>query len=62
MIHCNGAQMEQILRQNKDEIKLVHFTGSSHVALKITEFMDGKCRYEDSGFNWKIIGKDKFTE
>lgn len=23
--------------------------------------MDGKCRYEDSGFNWKVIGPDLFS-
>ncbi len=54
--------MELILKENKDEIKMVHFTGSSNVAQKITSLMEGKCRYEDSGFNWKIIGNDKFTD
>lgn len=53
--------MERILLQNKDRIKLVHFTGSSKIAQKIMKFMDGKCRYEDSGFNWKVIGPDLFS-
>ena len=62
MVHCSGSQMEQILRENKEEIKLVHFTGSTNIAQKILGFMDGKCRYEDSGFNWKVIGGDKFSQ
>ena len=53
--------MEQILKDSKEEMKLVHFTGSSNVAQNITSLMEGKCRYEDSGFNWKVVGGDNFS-
>lgn len=58
MVHCQGSDMEKILLNNKDIIRQVHFTGSSRIANHISSIMDGKVRFEDSGFNWKLIGPD----
>lgn len=58
LVHCKGNDMEKLLVQNKDLIRQIHFTGSSKIANHICHLMDGKIRFEDSGFNWKIIGPD----
>jgi 1-pyrroline-5-carboxylate dehydrogenase len=34
------------------------FTGSSHIADKLTRLVDGKIRIEDAGFDWKVLGPD----
>ncbi|MCK9352339.1 MAG: aldehyde dehydrogenase family protein [Candidatus Paceibacterota bacterium] len=58
LIHCSGSVMNELLRQGKDTIRLVQFTGSSKVAEEISEIMRGKVRIEDAGFDWKILGPD----
>lgn len=58
LLHCTGPEFERVLLANKQLLRMVHFTGSSKTALKLTKLMDGKVRFEDSGFNWKIIGPD----
>jgi 1-pyrroline-5-carboxylate dehydrogenase len=39
-------------------VRLVQFTGSTHVAEIISKTMDGAVRLEDAGFDWKVIGPD----
>jgi 1-pyrroline-5-carboxylate dehydrogenase len=58
LIHCRGSVMNELLRQGKDVIRLVQFTGSSRVAEKLAILMRGKVRLEDAGFDWKILGPD----
>ncbi len=57
VIHCSGSVMNELLKQGKDIIRLVQFTGSSKVAEEISQIMRGKVRIEDAGFDWKIIGR-----
>jgi 1-pyrroline-5-carboxylate dehydrogenase len=58
LIHCSGSVMNELLKQGKDIIRLVQFTGSSKVAEEISQIMRGKVRIEDAGFDWKILGPD----
>ncbi len=58
IIHCCGSVMNELLKQGRDIIRLVQFTGSSGVAENISQIMRGKVRIEDAGFDWKIIGPD----
>jgi 1-pyrroline-5-carboxylate dehydrogenase len=58
VIHCSGSVMNELLKQGKDIIRLVQFTGSSKVAEEISQIMRGKVRIEDAGFDWKILGPD----
>lgn len=37
---------------------MTHFTGSSKVANKLINLLDGKVWFEDSGYNFKILGPD----
>lgn len=62
LIHCTGHVMYELLRQGKDHIRLVQFTGSSEVAEQLALLMRGKVRIEDSGFGWKILGPDYHAE
>ncbi len=50
--------MNELLRQGKETIRLVQFTGSSNVAEDLAVLMHGKVRLEDAGFDWKILGPD----
>jgi len=34
------------------------FTGSQHIADKLTKDLNGKIKLEDAGFDWKIMGPD----
>lgn len=56
LIHCDGAIMEEIIRQTHPA--MTQFTGSSKVAERLTFLTRGKIKIEDSGFNWKILGPD----
>jgi len=58
LIHCSGPVFGELLRQGKDIINCVQFTGSTRVAKEILHIMDGRAKVEDSGFNWKILGPD----
>ena len=57
-LHCDAVSMEDILLDLKNHLRTLHFTGSSRVAHHLSGIMDGKVRFEDSGFNWKILGPD----
>jgi 1-pyrroline-5-carboxylate dehydrogenase len=50
--------MGKLLADARDDIRLVQFTGSSGVAERISELMNGAVRLEDAGFDWKVIGPD----
>jgi 1-pyrroline-5-carboxylate dehydrogenase len=58
LIHCSGSVMNELLKQGKDIIQLIQFTGSSDVAEEIGEMYPGRVRKEDAGFNPKIFGPD----
>ena len=55
IIHCNGKVMEKLLIESKP--RLTQFTGSSKVAEKLSNKLNGKVRIEGGGFDWKIIGE-----
>lgn len=57
-LHCDNRSMEELLLSLKGHLRTLHFTGSSKVALHLSGLLDGKVRFEDSGFNWKILGPD----
>ena len=57
-INCKGEVMGDLIKQSKDKLRLVQFTGSREVAEKIAIETKGKIKIEDSGFDWKIIGPD----
>jgi 1-pyrroline-5-carboxylate dehydrogenase len=58
VIHCPGTRMGALLEEAKDTVRVVQFTGSSHVAELISRTMNGAVRLEDAGFDWKVIGPD----
>jgi len=57
-INCKGEVMGDLIKQSKDKLRLVQFTGSREVAEKIAIETKGKVKIEDAGFDWKIIGPD----
>ena len=58
IINCRGEIMGDLIKQSKDKLRLVQFTGSKEVADKIAVETKGKVKIEDAGFDWKIIGPD----
>ncbi len=58
MIHCGGRTMGKLIEEAKGDIRLVQFTGSSHVAEATSVAVNGAVRIEDAGFDWKVIGPD----
>ncbi|MGD2064848.1 MAG: aldehyde dehydrogenase family protein [Dehalococcoidia bacterium] len=54
LIHCSGQAMEKLATNSV--VQLTQFTGSSSVAERLLELTKGKCRIEDAGFDWKIVG------
>ncbi len=54
LIHCNGKIMEKIVIN--PAVQLVQFTGSSDVAHHLKDVIPGEIRWEDAGFDWKILG------
>lgn len=57
-VHCRGAKMGELITEAADTIRLAQFTGSSTVAERVSETLNGRVRLEDAGFDWKIIGPD----
>ena len=53
-IHCDGKVMENLLMNSN--IRLTQFTGSKHIAERLSKRLNGKVKIEDAGFDWKIIG------
>lgn len=58
MIHCQGKFMGELIESASDQIRLVQFTGSSSVAERLADTVNGRVRLEDAGFDWKVIGPD----
>ena len=54
LIHCSGQVMEKLA--TNPVIQFTQFTGSTSVAGRLLKLTEGKCRIEDAGFDWKIIG------
>lgn len=54
LIHCGGQVMEKLVAN--PVIRFTQFTGSTSVAERLLELTRGKCRIEDAGFDWKIMG------
>jgi len=57
-INCRGQVMGELIKESKDKIRLLQFTGSKEVAEKLAVDLRGKIKIEDAGFDWKIIGPD----
>lgn len=57
-INCDGKVMGELIKQSKDKLRLVQFTGSKEVAEQLAIETNGKIKIEDAGFDWKIIGPD----
>lgn len=55
-LNCDGATMHKLLLEAKPKMTL--FTGSSRVAEKLAEDLNGRIKLEDAGFDWKILGPD----
>jgi 1-pyrroline-5-carboxylate dehydrogenase len=62
VINANGKVMYEFLRQTKDILRLLQFTGSSSVAEDLSVLLHGKVRIEDAGFDWKFLGPDFIPE
>ena len=54
LIHCSGQVMEKLVTD--PVVQFTQFTGSTSVAERLLELTKGKCRIEDAGFDWKVIG------
>lgn len=59
LIHCSGSVMEKIVTFNMPNpvVQLTQFTGDSDVAHKLLQLTDGRCKVEDAGFDWKLVGR-----
>jgi len=57
-INCRGQVMGELIKESKDKIRLLQFTGSKEVAEKLAVDLKGRIKIEDAGFDWKIIGPD----
>ena len=68
MIHCgmpssdvimvNGGHVAIEEMVKRDLFKCIQFTGSTKIAHHLSEITKGKVRFEDSGYNWKILGPE----
>jgi 1-pyrroline-5-carboxylate dehydrogenase len=54
LIHCSGPTMEKLV--TSPAVQFTQFTGSTEVAERLLRLTKGKCRIEDAGFDWKIVG------
>ncbi|CAN4100434.1 unnamed protein product [Withania somnifera] len=55
-INSDGKTMNKLLVEAKPRMTL--FTGSSRVAEKLADDLNGRIKLEDAGFDWKILGPD----
>ena len=58
LIHCRGERMGELIDALRDRVRMIQFTGSSHVAETIASKVNGAVRLEDAGFDWKVVGPD----
>jgi len=70
LIHCSGEVMEKLVTVGMPDplIQLTQFTGGSDTARRLLRLTEGRCKIEDAGFDWKIMGPlpqleyDKYTD
>jgi len=55
-VNSNGQYFEELLV--KCEPKMTVFTGSSRVADRLTQKLNGRIKVEDAGLDWKLLGPD----
>ena len=48
--------MEKVIIDSN--FRLIQFTGSSHIAERLSRLTNGKVKIEDAGFDWKLLGPD----
>jgi len=60
LIYCGGPVCNELLVRG--DAKMTLFTGSQHVAEKLTIDLRGRVKLEDAGFDWKILGPDVMDE
>ena len=58
LVHCRGERMGEFVSSAASTIRMAQFTGSSSVAERIADTLNGRVRLEDAGFDWKVIGPD----
>ena len=58
LVHCRGSRMGTLIERARDVIRMAQFTGSSMVAERVADTLNGRVRIEDAGFDWKVIGPD----
>ena len=56
LIHCKGSVMEKIVKNSV--IQMLQFTGGSETAEHLKGVIPGEIKWEDSGFDWKILGSN----
>lgn len=56
LLYADGKATEKLLLMTK--FRNLQFTGSSTVGERLSLLTRGKCRLEDAGFDWKILGPD----
>lgn len=58
LIHCSGSVMEKVVIWGAPNpvVQLTQFTGGSDVARRLLQLTEGRCKIEDAGFDWKLLG------
>lgn len=58
LIHCSGQVMQVLITHKMPDpiIQLTQITGGSNTAHQLLGLTGGRCRIEDAGFNWKLLG------
>ena len=58
LIHCSGPVMEKLVTFGAPNpvVQLTQFTGGSDVARRLLQLTGGRCKVEDAGFDWKLVG------
>jgi 1-pyrroline-5-carboxylate dehydrogenase len=56
LIYCQGPVMNKLMVDGNSRMCL--FTGSQHIAEKLTVDLRGRVKLEDAGFDWKVLGPD----
>merc|ERR1719359_2119681 len=56
LLSSRGPVMNKLLVDGNARMTL--FTGSQHIAEKLTQDLRGRVRLEDAGFDWKVLGPE----
>ena len=65
LLHAGGKTTEHLMKMKingQPLIRMIQFTGSTKIAKRLLRLTEGRVKIEDSGFNWKILGPNFFTE